>query len=457
MSERAAISLRLRLALFAAAIITLALAVTGFSLSLLFERHLERRVGQELDAHLTQLSAAIRPARQNPLALARSPADPRFESIFGGLYWQIRDDISGEEITSRSLFDARLDLPPDTLADGSIHTHRITGPVGADLIVLERTVRVDSPDGERSYRIAVAIDRAETGALATGFARDLTFAMVLLGLVLIGGLILQTGFVLRPVDALAAGVNAIRSGHQKRLADRGVPRELAPLASEVNALLDAQDTAMTRARDRAADLAQGLKTPLTALAADAERLRVSGEAKTAEGITEVVHAMHRTIDRELARARIRHGRIAEPADLARQGERILRTLARTPDGERITMENQITPGLHAAIDPQDFDELLGTLCENAVRHARSRVRISALIEEQTVVVKVSDDGPGLSKESAVHALRRGTRLDENGNAGLGLAIAGEIAAACGGKLEPGTSDLGGFEAIITLPHATLHT
>lgn len=446
-------SLRLRLAGLAAAIITVALAVTGFSLSLLFERHLERRVGQELDAHVTQLSAAIRPAAEDPLALARSPADPRFDSIFGGLYWQIRDLSSGEEVTSRSLWDSRLDLPEETTPDGGVHTHRINGPRGSGLIVMERTVRVDAPGGERAYRIAVAIDRAETGALASGFARDLTFAMLLLGIVLIGGLTLQSGVVLRPIDALAAGVNAVRSGRIKRLPEAGVPRELSPLSGEVNALLDAQDQAMTRARDRAADLAHGLKTPLSALAADADRLAERGDRETADGITEVVHGMRRTIDRELARARIRHGRISEPADLARQSERILRTLARTPEGENVSLETAVPAGLLAAIDPQDFDELLGTLAENAVRHARSRVHVAAAEKEGAVLLTVGDDGPGLCREDALSALERGTRLDESGSAGLGLAIAAEIAAACGGHLYPSTSPLGGFEAAVILPLA----
>ena len=81
---------------------------------------------------------------------------------------------------------------------------------------------------------------------------------------------------MRPLDALRRGVADIRSGRSRRL-PAGVPDEVLPLVEEVNALLDAQDREIERSRDRAADLAHGLKTPLAALAADAGRLRERGE------------------------------------------------------------------------------------------------------------------------------------------------------------------------------------
>ncbi|MDP3526017.1 MAG: sensor histidine kinase, partial [Hoeflea sp.] len=53
-------SLRFRLFAYAAIVVAAALLVTGFSLSALFARHLERRVGQELDTHLNQLTGGLR-------------------------------------------------------------------------------------------------------------------------------------------------------------------------------------------------------------------------------------------------------------------------------------------------------------------------------------------------------------------------------------------------------------
>jgi hypothetical protein len=92
-------SLRLRLFAFAAIVVAAALLVTGFSLSALFSRHVERRVGQELDTHINQLIGGLRIDAQG-LSLVREPVDPRFQAVFGGLYWQVND------ITAKARFCA---------------------------------------------------------------------------------------------------------------------------------------------------------------------------------------------------------------------------------------------------------------------------------------------------------------------------------------------------------------
>jgi signal transduction histidine kinase len=113
-----------------------------------------------------------------------------------------------------------------------------------------------------------------------------------------------------------------------------VPDEVRPLVDEVNALLTARAEEVERSRHRAADLAHGLKTPLAALAADAGRLRSEGQPEIADGIEEVIGAMRRHVDRELARVRLRGIRYSEPhaTVLAPLVRSLVATLARTPEG-----------------------------------------------------------------------------------------------------------------------------
>src|SRR5690606_31400592 len=90
----------------------------------------------------------------------------------------------------------------------------------------------------------------------------------------------QVSLGLRPLSILREQIAAIRRGEAERLPD-GPITELRPLTEQVNDLLEAQEETINFARERAADLAHGLKTPLAVLGATADRLREQGD--TANG------------------------------------------------------------------------------------------------------------------------------------------------------------------------------
>lgn len=445
-------SIRIRLLAWAVAVVVLALIVTGFSLEAIFTRHLERRIGQELDTHLSQLVSGLRFDAENRLSLAREPMDPRFTRIFGGLYWQVSDQTSGVQLKSRSLWDTQLALPGDHLAPGDMRSHTIAGPEQGQLLVHEVLVVLAAGDGDHALLVSVAIDRAEIAALSTGFAWDLASVLAILGLVLIIGLVMQISRGLRPVRAVLDGVAAVRAGKMRRIDQTNVPEEVAPLVDEVNALLDAQDRDMVRARDRAADLAHGMKTPLTALGADIDRLRKRGQNDIADDIAELALRMGRHMDRELARARLRHGRVSNPVPIARHIDAILRTVRRTPKGSEITLDQEISGQPTVLVDPDDFNDLIGNLVENALRHANQRVLVTAIQNGNWTTISIQDDGSGMDGTHLATARERGSRIDSSGSgAGLGLAIVADILAVCGGRLDLGRSPLGGLDAKMTIP------
>ena len=444
-------SLRLRLFALAAAVMVVAMLTAGLGLTALFTRHLERRVGQELDTHLQLLAGGLRIDDAGTLSLVREPADPRFSRVLGGLYWQVSDAASGRKLVSRSLWDGVLELPQDALSNGAIHAHETAGPGGTELLVHEREILVTANALEHKLRISVAIDRSEISQLGVGFARDLVPALGILGGVLLLGFGFQVGAGLRPLGTVQEALCAVRSGSARRL-QIDVPREVEPLVSEVNSLLEAQEYEMIRARDRAADLAHGLKTPLTALSTSIQRLRDKGEIELADEIDGQAERIRRHIERELARARVRHGRPLAHSNVAVCVGAIVRTLALTPDGERLKFEQNLAMDTSVAVDADDLNEILGNLLENAARHARTLVRIGALSSATQITISVEDDGEGLSDASRAKAVLRGVRLDSRGNgAGLGLAIARDIVLAYGGELELSRSPLGGLFASARLP------
>lgn len=439
-------SLRLRLIAGGIVAILIALSIAGFGLVVLFQRHVTRTLTDDLEIHLRQLIAGIDVDPQGELTITRPPADPRFADPLSGLYWQV-SGAGGQLLRSRSLWDMTLKLPADTLTHGDMHMHEVPGPGATRLLVAERSIVLSSGGAKSTARIAVATDLGRVTAATTAFGKDLAVALGVLGLVLAIATSVQVGLGLRPLDSLRRGVADIRAGRRRDL-PASVPAEVQPLVEEVNALLEAQAGEIERSRGRAADLAHGLKTPLAALAADVVRLRESGQDAVANDIEAIGDAMSRHVDRELARARVR-GRARSHGDvstaLAPLVHSLVATVARTPAAQQLSFDIDIDAGVAAPFDRTDLAEVLGNLIENASRHARARVRISADAGERSAI-HVEDDGAGIADNEMAKVMQRGVRLDERGGAGLGLSIVQDVLAAYQWRLTLSRSPLGGLKA-----------
>ncbi|MBX6322495.1 MAG: HAMP domain-containing histidine kinase [Rhodospirillaceae bacterium] len=450
-------SLRLRLLLASTASIVLALVLAGVGLVALFGRHVERRIDDELGTYIRQLAGHLDFAPDGTIVLSADPVDPRFDEPLSGLYWQIQEDTTGQRLRSRSLWDFVLPLPTDALATGVIHRHELAGPGGARLVVQERPVVYPAPGGPRTLRIAVAVDAASLAAARADFARDLVPALAALALFLCFAAWAQVWFGLRPLEAVRRGIGAVRTRAQRRLEGR-FPDEIMPLVNEVNALLAAQEQAMERARHRAADLAHGLKTPLTVVLSDAEKLRRRGEGELATELEDIARAMQRHIDRELARARVAAdlARAGVAADLAAVVEAVVATLRRTPRGAGLDWSLSLPRPCPVAVDGADLTEMVGNLLDNAAKWARGGVDVTAeaAAEAEGIALSVADDGPGVPAERIDALGRRGVRLDEQTpGTGMGLAIVRDIAAAYGGGLALRNRPEGGLRVTLTLPRA----
>jgi len=426
-------SLRLRLLVGAAAFVLAALALSSLGLTALFERHVTRWLDAELTNHLEQLIAGIDKGINGNLQVARPPADPRFQNALSGLYWQVDVEPNGPVLRSRSLWDFEIALPAETSTDDELHRFRLPGPGHQMLYVIQRRIELPKRLGGETARVAVAVDESYLSAAVRRFAGALLPFLGLLAILLTAAAWAQVTIGLRPLAAIRRKLAAIGSGEKRRLG-HDFPDEVKPLAEEIDALLDERERQIAKARDRAADLAHGLKTPLQVLSAEAERLSARGEAEIANVIEEICTTMRRHVERELTRARSGANDGNAAAEIATIARRIVRVMERTPEGKRIAWTIDVPAGISARIDPEDLTEALGNLTENAARHARSAVTIRARPENGAVVISVLDDGPGIPPSRADEVLRRGGRLDASGSAGLGLAIVGDIADAWGGTL-----------------------
>jgi len=276
------------------------------------------------------------------------------------------------------------------------------------------------------------------------------FAVACLACMAIGAWQVRRGW--RSIDQVRVHLADVHETPERRLTGH-YPAEIAPLAADVNRLLDQRDAMVARASLAAGDLAHGLKTPLAILTQDGERAARDGRPELAASIGAQVDRMRRQVDAHLTRARLdvsRH-RVVVPVPLLESIEGIVRTLERLYGERGIAFDVRVSDGIEVLATRDDLDELLGNILENACKWARSSCRVDARSDAGRVVIVIDDDGPGIPLEVRDRVPARGVRADEAApGSGLGLSIAHDLAHAYGGRTSLDDSPLGGLRVVLDL-------
>lgn len=442
-------SLTLRLALLSAAWVALGLTVAGWLILSLASEQLLRTFDGRLVNLLDAVSGAASLGEDGKLRLGpvRALSAPSFGQPLSGYYWQIAAPGAGSA-TSRSLWDARL--PPfDAAAGNGPRVRDIPGPRGEALRLAERAVVPEDGSLPLLVQVAIARDNLDRDVRRLRLLVGGTF--VLLGLGLVAGVAAQVVWGLAPLRRARQALAEVRAGVRERLTagSGAAPAEIAPLLEEIDALVAQNRATVERARAHVGNLAHALKTPIavqrTALDAPAPDL-ATARAQNA--------VMERLVQHHLTRARAAalSGSAAAEAVPLVAGEAVVRALRRlfAERGLEITVAGDRTARVR--VDHQDMAEMLGNLLENACKWARRRVALRVAREAGEVVIRVSDDGPGLTPAQRRAAMARGARLDEAApGSGLGLAIVRDLAELYGGKLSLAAAEEGGLLARLDLP------
>nr|WP_225908151.1 sensor histidine kinase [Hyphomonas sediminis] len=431
-------SIRLRLLAGGALAVAAALLISWLTLVLLFDSHIRRNTEDDLIRHGRDLASAITFTPSDFSTDAYRPADLRFDRPASGLYWQVS---SGESIhRSRSLWDNSLQ-PPHHVDGTSWHRDTAKGPFGQDVVRVARSIR--EHDTAPPVTLILAADNANLVDARDEFSREIAIFLTLLWAALSVAAWIQVTIGLLPLRAVQTSISELKSSSANRLKSSRFATEVSPLVNQINELADAREQDLQAARDRAANLAHSLKTPLSALRAMARKVRANGEEDIADGLEHSIQTASEAIDRELARARTAASLERGPTAPAPVLERLIAVLARTERGDRIDFETDCAKDATLPVAEDQLMEMLGPLMENAARYAHTKVKVTAKAGE----LVVEDDGPGLGSADRALVVLRGQRADErSGGHGLGLAIANDLAEATDGKLELGTSSLGGLKA-----------
>ena len=439
-------SLRLRLIAMAALWCAVALLAAWAVLSALFAEQVRRGFDENLTAQLEGVIAASAWDGDAGPSLRRPLPDPRFQRPLSGWYWQIVG-ADGPLLRSRSLWDSSL--PFDRLGSSKLIFRDIAGPNGIRLRLAARRLTLPEVDGAILFQLAA--DSAGSEADIARFDRLLAAALAILGLGLIGAVVLQVQIGLRPLARIGRALAAIRTGQADHL-QGAFPREIQPLADEIDSLLGHQAAVIGRARSHAGDLAHALKTPLAVLSNEA----AGDGGELAAQVRRQVVEMQRQVDRHLARARTAAaaGVLGAHCPIEPVLDELTRVLTRLYQDRRVAITVEGTSGLAFAGEREDLQEMLGNLLDNACQWAQGRVRLRAGRQGGHMLLSIDDDGPGLPPARQGEVLERGARLDESKpGSGLGLAITADMASLYQGELSLRDSDLGGLSARLKLPLA----
>lgn len=449
------LSLAARLLMAAALWTTVIFLVAGVTLSSYYRDLVERGFDQRLNVYLKTLVGDLR-SDADLQKIDFALGEPRFELPLSGWYWQIgrRDAPADEAVTraSSSLFDRNLpfliDQDPEK-DEAATREAYVPGPDHENLRQVERIIQ----SGSARYVVAVAGETSELAAEISAFNRSLVTTFLLLGIGLVATAGLQVAYGLRPLNRISRQIAAIRAGHRDRLEGQ-VPREIQPLAQELNALIESNREIVERARTQAGNLAHAVKTPLSVIMNEVN----AGQDVVAEKVREQVKIMRHQIERHLDRARVSAGvamigAVTETRPVLEGLMRVMSKVHRERDLKMtVTGDDLLFRG-----ERQDLEEMAGNLLDNACKWASSHIMVSIVRERRDedrdwLRVIVDDDGPGLSPQQQQEALARGRRLDESKpGSGLGLHIASDLAALYGGALLLAAAPSGGLRAELRLP------
>jgi signal transduction histidine kinase len=440
-------SISLRLVLGASLWIAGALAATGILLTGLFRNHIESQTDAHLRDHAEELLVLSDVDATGQVYLKRHPVDPRFNKPFSGHYWQIR--VSGRSVErSRSLMDREFPEPAVWPGDTPA-IYAVTGPKSERLRVFGQMV---APYGSnRAFLVLVASPAAEHEEAVYKFVSIIIGSLTLLGLGLVGAVVIQVRYGLKPLRRMSATLSDIRAGRATRI-EAPSPPEIAPLVDELNALLDHNATVIERARRETSNLAHALKTPLAVLRNEAGRI----DGEIGEVVSQQAALMNTQIGHHLSRARAAgaHRILGARTEVHPVIERLCTMLRRIFEDRHIDIAFDMTDGLFFQGEHHDLEEMLGNLMENGCKWSRRQVRVHGMRKNDEISLVIEDDGPGIPEDLRSEVLDRGRRLDETTpGSGLGLSIVLHTAELYGGSLTLEASPLGGLAAILRLPAA----
>ncbi|MFI6769717.1 ATP-binding protein [Streptomyces sp. NPDC050355] len=455
---RAPGSVRARAAAGATAVVALALIAAGTAVLLVLRGNLQQQAGLRSEVAAREVAAQIATGTAYPkLDLPDGDDHPVVVTDEDGRVLAVGEDVravDGKRVTGGQQGGAEHAPPPDDDDgdDDDDATGLRPGEVDDDVRHLDGTADVDGTVGD--YRFAVVEAKDSRGEKATvragsalaperdavGSVRDAMLIGLPLLLVVVAGVTwLVTRRALRPVEGIRAEMAAITASTDlsRRVPEPAARDEIARLARTTNETLAALEASVERQRRFVADASHELRSPIASLRTQLEVAVAHPELLDVPGAVADTVRLQRLAADLLLLARLDAGE--RPADARVDLAAMVREESSQRVGDRIPVRAGESASVEVAGSRSQLGRVLGNLLDNAQRHAASSVRVDVVRAGEWAVLRVEDDGPGVPEAERERIFERFVRLDDarardDGGAGLGLAIARDVAVRHGGTL-----------------------
>ena len=440
-------SISVRLLLVAALLMTAFIGVTTLAISHAVDQRARQALEERMQGQIYALLGVTEIDDNGnidiheadlPNGLMRQPAS--------GTYAEVRDTAELQVWHSPSLTTT---IPNST--DGAIGEWMFSKENDATLgsIFINRfAVEWLLPNGHTTaYQFVLADSSEEFDRQRLSFNRNLWFAMLLMGILLLLSIALALAWGLTPLRRIARQLNEIESGKRETL-PVDVPDELHPLTSRMNMLIASERGRQKRYRQTLDDLAHSLKTPLSVL-------RNADTANTSAAQEQIRQAdrMEQIVSYHIKRADAGTQRLlTAPTALAGPADRIINSLEKVYHQRSVQFHNNIDDQVSVRVQEGDLMEIYGNLLENACKYGAQTITLENSHTVGMVILTIDDDGPGFPDGSQDKLLKRGERADTRiEGQGIGLSITRELIEGYGGSLAVSNNSDGGAKITVTLP------
>ncbi|MEX0738478.1 MAG: ATP-binding protein [Pseudohongiella sp.] len=438
-------SLQNRLLIAVSVLLTVFLGLTGAVLDRAFRNSLETGVAEQLQVQIYVLLAAVDEAGGN-FYFSGNLREPRFSQLNSDLYGFISSADDGELLRTASALDISYDslgLGYD-LAIGETGFGRLQMAGRGEFFVSSYAVTWENRPSPIQFSVLEATDTFEIEV--ANFRSSLWSWLGGLAVLLLVLQLLLLRWGLAPLRRLARDLKQIETG-QSEVLDTSYPRELSAVTQNLNLLIQSERKQQSRYRTTLADLAHSLKTPLAVIQGE---LGGDAEARSQSRIVqEQLDRMNQIVSYQLQRA-VSAGSastLARQVSVADAAAKVGRTLEKVYADKPVTIALDIDNAFNFLGDERDLLEILGNLLDNACKYGHGNVAATAVLESAApprMLLRVDDNGPGISPADRDRVLQRGVRLDTLAQGqGIGLAVVVDIAASYGARVSIGDSALGG--------------
>ncbi|MFT3802387.1 MAG: ATP-binding protein [Burkholderiaceae bacterium] len=299
-------------------------------------------------------------------------------------------------------------------------------------------------------RIAVAQESDFRDEIARDSALRTVMPLLLLVPVLLWTMTDLVRKMFGPIAVLARSIDRRSERDLHPIDDGPVPAEIRPFVVAINRLLARVERSMDAQRRFVADAAHELRSPMTALSLQAERLAQAEMSDRARDrlatLRQGIERGRRLLDQMLALARAQSSAEPPAAPVSVQGiyRRALEDLLPLAEARRIDIGVEGAQDALVQVSELDLIAIVRNLVDNAIRHTPpdGRVDLSVGLEQGRAVLRIQDSGPGIApaeRERVFDAFYRPPGSGQTGS-GLGLAIVRAIAARIGADIRLGFAD-----------------